>query len=998
MNLTLRRNLISRMGIEAFTMLAFMPVGVYAGSGSLVKGEHEATDRERDVFMGAEWIGTASDDIPLYPDYLSVFKIDFDIEVDAGGSAAILYGMNDPRLMNVDLNIYNIAAPRDESAIKIEFSHSGEIRVFRYGYHPADSKSKPLGVYQCGDVWGKSNHVSIASNLGHTDIFVNGKKVCYIGINPIGNGGDWLAFPVLAEMGVDISGNAVISNLKVRNFREPSNVLFADSAAHAVTGRINLPERSMPQLRTNIPVDGKRDVKSARIDVTARGIYDLKVNGKRVTEGYFYPGSTQYNKTHLFNTFDITPYLTEANNTLDVSMGEGWWSGPATFMGEMWNFYGDRQSLLACVTVEYTDGTVLCYPTLPSTWEYCADGANVVGSFFNGEIYDATRRASDMTWHPADRVGCDSTTYPFPVGWDNVVIRRDYGGKVVAADTLTAVSVVEPRKGVFIYDFGQNFAGVPLLRLSGQKRGTEVAMRYAEVLYPDMERYGANRGMIMTENIRAAMNRDVYVAAGEEEEYFSPRFTLHGFRYVEITGIDKPLPVEDVKAVALSSIDKFKASFECSDTLVNRLWKNILWSTRSNFISIPTDCPQRNERLGWMGDISVYAPTATKIADVSAILRQYLQSVRDCQTPEGKFPDVAPTGVGFGGFLWGSAGITVPYEHFLQYGDTTLVREHYPAMKRYMDYVFDKTIDPQTGVMVQDRAWGDLGDWLSPEYDKNDKSLLWECYLIYDLDIMTYLAKVVGNDTDAAFYKNKGDERREFFKKVYVDPATKKTRFSSFDPEREGRFVDTQASYALPIAMGIMDDPGFADNFIATITRENIADNGKVCPPYSLMTGFIGTAWIQEALSRIGRGDVAYRILANKEYPSWLYPVTQGATSVWERLDSYTHTDGFGANNSMNSFNHYSFGSVGNWLLTRCLGIKYDDNGITVAPDPDITGALSYANGELETPWGLVKSGWEIEGNKVRYEVEVPVESCFVAPDGTKHRLNIGKNRIILRK
>lgn len=270
-----------------------------------------------------------------------------------------------------------------------------------------------------------------------------------------------------------------------------------------------------------------------------------------------------------------------------------------------------------------------------------------------------------------------------------------------------------------------------------------------------------------------------------------------------------------------------------------------------------------------------------------------------------------------------------------------------------MDYVFDKTIDPQTGVMVQDRAWGDLGDWLSPEYDKNDKSLLWECYLIYDLDIMTYLAKVVGNDTDAAFYKNKGDERREFFKKVYVDPATKKTRFSSFDPEREGRFVDTQASYALPIAMGIMDDPGFADNFIATITRENIADNGKVCPPYSLMIGFIGTAWIQEALSRIGRGDVAYRILANKEYPSWLYPVTQGATSVWERLDSYTHTDGFGANNSMNSFNHYSFGSVGNWLLTRCLGIKYDDNGITVGSDPDITGALSYANGEPGDAMGI---------------------------------------------
>ncbi len=210
-------------------------------------------------------------------------------------------------------------------------------------------------------------------------------------------------------------------------------------------------------------------------------------------------------------------------------------------MGEMWNFYGDRQSLLACVTVEYTDGTVLCYPTLPSTWEYCADGANVVGSFFNGEIYDATRRASDMTWHPADRVGCDSTTYPFPVGWDNVVIRRDYGGKVVAADTLTAVSVVEPRKGVFIYDFGQKFCRSASSASVGSETGHGSSH---EICGGALSRYGAvwcQQSMIMTENIRAAMNRDVYVAAGEEEEYFSPRFTLHGFRYVEITGIDKPL-------------------------------------------------------------------------------------------------------------------------------------------------------------------------------------------------------------------------------------------------------------------------------------------------------------------------------------------------------------------------------------------------------------------------------------------------------------------------
>lgn len=425
----------------------------------------------------------------------------------------------------------------------------------------------------------------------------------------------------------------------------------------------------------------------------------------------------------------------------------------------------------------------------------------------------------------------------------------------------------------------------------------------------------------------------------------------------------------------------FKAHYECSDTLVNRLWENIKWSSLSNFISIPTDCPQRNERLGWMGDISVFSPTATKIADVSGLLRQYLQSVRDCQGDDGRYPDLMPTGFGFGGLLWGSAGITVPYEHFSQYADTTVLREHYPSMKRYIDYIFRKTMDPATGIIVQNRDWGDLADWLSPEYNRTDKSLLWECYLIYDLDIMADVARTLGNMQDAAHYVALAAERRKFFNNIYVDPKTYRTRFSAFDLGKQGRDVDTQVSYALPIAFGIVDNPKFNENFIKTVTRENVADNGRKCPAYSLMTGFIGTAWIGPALSKVGRSDIAYRLLTNTQYPSWLYPVTQGATTIWERLDSYTHADGFGTNNSMNSFNHYSFGSVGDWLLSHSLGIRKTGDTLVIAPEPDTTGCLTWASDWLDLPAGRAEFSWRRVADGV-YEIRitVPEQANFINP------------------
>lgn len=957
-----------------------------------------------EVFKGARWIGSASDELPVYADNLSVFRLECDVKVKSGENVSLLFGMNDPRLMSRNLNIYNLENSEDASAVRVRIDGDGTVSLYRYGYHTDDrvmdndnsEAAEPLAKFRC-EMKSGFNRLEISENLGHTAISMNGKEIGRVGINPMGNGGDYLAFPVLAEMAVDISegSRGVIKDVRIRNFRDPGNVIYEKSGEFSRSTKIHVEERSMPELQTVIVIPEGKKVKNAEVSATARGIYTISINGRRLTESYFNPGSTQYNKTHIWQRHDLKDFLRPGKNVMDVQLAEGWWSGPSTFMGEYWNFYGDRQSFIAVVDVDYEDGTHDRFVTSPDSWTVSADGPVVAGSFFNGEVYDATRENSPgRNRRRAVEIALDSTVCGSVGDWSDIKFRPDVYDRVLPVDTLTAVAMTEPRQGVYVYDLGQNTAGVPLLTFQGLRPGQEVTVRYAEVLYPDMPRCAANAGMIMTENLRAAMCRDIYRGAGRDEENFSPRNTLHGYRYIELTGLEKPLALSAVRSVALSSVHDFKAHYECSDTLVNRLWENVKWSTLSNFISIPTDCPQRNERLGWMGDISVFSPTATKLADVKGILKKYLQSVRDCQHEDGKFPDVVPAGVGFGGFLWGSAGITVPYELLRQYGDTATVREHYPAMKKYMEYVRGKTMDPNTGIIVQNHEWGDLADWLSPEYDRTDKSLLWECYYIYDLGLMAEMARAIDTTADAAEYSRMREERIRFFRDNYVDADNGMTIWSGYSPERRGSVVDTQVSYALPIAMGIYNEPKFVENFLKTVTRENKADDGTVCPPYSLMTGFIGTAWISEALSKSGHPEMAYRLLTSRNYPSWLYPVTQGATTVWERLNSYTHRDGFGNNNSMNSFNHYSFGSVGNWLLTRSLGINSTADGkIEIRPEADMSGSVSYASGWMDTPQGRVRSSWRIEPEEVVYDIEMPCEGTLVLPSGSRP-LHAGHNSI----
>ena len=619
-------------------------------------------------------------------------------------------------------------------------------------------------------------------------------------------------------------------------------------------------------------------------------------------------------------------------------------------------------------------------------------------SFFQGEVYDATKEKlvedwsttifNDSAWKNCVEVPLEGTinvdktlessTTPAVRDYSEMNLIGQFGETVKKIKELTAISMEEIRPGVFVYDMGQNMAGVPEIQLTNMEPGKKIVLRFAEVKYPDLPEYKGYTGMIMLENIRAAMAQDIYITKGGDET-IRPHFTFHGYRFVEITGIESPLPLASVKATVLSSIHELASKYTTSDPKINKLWENITWSTYSNFLSIPTDCPQRNERLGWSGDISVFSRTATYLANTAQFLRRHMLAMRDTQREDGRFPDIAPMGGGFGGILWGSGGVTVAWESYQQYQDKVLLSEHYGAMKEYIDYLV-RQIDPETNI-IKDKLrgnWGSLGDWLSPEHDKNEKSLLWEAYFLYDLELMGKIALELEEPQDAAFFKELYWERKTFFNKTYIDKETGKTKFPDSD-----RIVDTQVSYVLPLAFNLVEEQHrekFTANFLHTIQRENRADNGTVCPPYSLMTGFIGTAWISKALSDFGYTDIAYRLLHQTEYPSWLYSVEQGATTIWERLNSYTHEDGFGGNNHMNSFNHYSFGAVAAWMYNYSLGIERDENSpgfkhFILKPEPDPTGKMTSAEGYYDSMYGRIESGWKKEGNNYLYRFVIPANA-----------------------
>lgn len=999
-----------------------------------------------DAWSGAKWIGGGDDDLVLYPDYLPTFNIHYTLQLDKeSGStkAGFIFGANDPRLMDKNKNIYNLENERDESYIEVELdiSHvaaggNAFIHLYRVGYAPGDSKETALqsmpvstSVIHQGNQYDQ-HAIYLKTMYSNTDIYVGGKeethKIGRVTINPIGSSWDYICFPQLCEIGFSArSGQlANFSEVEVRNYRVPNNILFSEELeeegekslfsdkenltitdhAYQVSGAgagtfitANIEKKSMPLLRTSFTAK-KTAIADARLYITARGIYEVYMNGKKIGDDYFNPGLTQYNKHHLYQTYDVTPHLRTGNNAMGVAMGEGWWSGAITYMGNLWNLFGDRQSLLAKLVITYKDGTEETMVSNPDTWSYFDGGPIVYSSFFQGEVSDARKEAAIEGWTEATYIASgwkkavevdqekaimedkdiEANRMPAVNDFSGMELIGQYGQTVKKIKELTAISMEEARPGVYVYDMGQNMVGVPRITLKGEKPGTAVKLRFAEVKYPDLPEFKENERMIMLENIRGAMAQDIYITKGGNETIL-PRFTFHGYRFIEITGIDKPLPLEAVKGDVLSSIHAPASHYETSNPKVNKLWENITWSTFANFLSIPTDCPQRNERMGWSGDISVFSRTATYLGDIPQFLHRHMRAMRDTQREDGRFADVAPIGGGFGGILWGSAGITVPWESYLQYNDTKLLADHYEAMKSYIRYLTEY-IDPATGILTE----GLLGDWLGPEQEKNDNTLLWEAYFIYDLELMHRIATVLEKKEDAVWFHKLCQERKSFFNNTYFNPETGETTHSGFNaPERKGELIGTQTSYLIALAFNICDEEIkelVLKQLTGCIENPYQKDGETIYPPYSLMTGFIGTAWINRVLSEWGRSEAAYRILQQSGYPSWLYSVDQGATTIWERLNSYTREHGFSGNNSMNSFNHYSFGSIGSWMYNHSLGIERDESHpgfkhFVLQPEPDPTGEMTFAKGHYDSMYGPIESGWEKKGDICQYRFKVPANT-----------------------
>ena len=693
-----------------------------------------------------------------------------------------------------------------------------------------------------------------------------------------------------------------------------------------------------PYLRKEFRLE--KPVSRARLYATALGVYEPYVNGERVGEDVLAPGWTDYRKRVQYQTYDVTGLLEEGRNVLGAVLGDGWYAGFVGFDPKHRGaHYGPRPHLLAQLQVEYEDGTMQSIVS-DGSWK-SSTGPILYSDLLVGESYDARQEMAG--WHEP---GFDDSDW-YPAGVEEIqspplVAQPDEGVRVI--EEVAAEAVAEPESGVYVFDMGQNMVGWVRLKVEGEA-GTEVTLRHAEALNPD--------GTIYTTNLRFARATDRYVLRGGGEEVYEPRFTFHGFRYVEVTGYPGEPPLEAITGRVVHSATPPTGSFECSSPMVNKLQSNIVWGQRGNFLSIPTDCPQRDERLGWTGDAQIFVGTASFNMDVAAFFTKWMADVEDAQSPEGAFPDVAPLlpmtlDLSRGAPAWGDAGIIVPWTIYRFYGDTRIVEKHYGAMTRWMDYLHKA--NPE--LLRNNKLGNNYGDWLSPFGDATPKDLLATAYWAYDAKLIAEMACATGRDGDGAAYEELFENIKNAFNAAYVDP--------------EGRVKgDTQTGYLLALHMDLLPEElraAAAEHLIEAIERED----------WHLSTGFAGVGYLCPVLTEAGYPDVAYRLLENETYPSWGYTIRNRATTIWERWDGWTEEKGFQSPN-MNSFNHYSLGSVGEWLYRYVGGIDADTAGfgrILIRPRPG--GSLTHARAEYDSVRGKIVSAWSIEGDQFTLGVTIP--------------------------
>lgn len=705
-----------------------------------------------------------------------------------------------------------------------------------------------------------------------------------------------------------------------------------------------------PYLRNEFKIS--KPIKSARLYATSLGLNEIWINGSRVGDHMFAPGWTDYRKRLNYHTYDVSSLMRKGGNAVGATLSYGWYSGYIGYAvlvnhPRVKDFYGEGAALKAQIEIEFTDGSTQLVKS-DSTWR-ASSGPIRKSDILMGETYDARRelgawtkpRYDDQKWMPVE---CQSRkhgpleSYPSP--------------PVRITQELPAISQHRAPNGSRIFDFGQNMAGVVRLSING-RRGQKITIRHGEMLHED--------GALMTENLRKARATTEYICrGGKGGETWHPQFTYQGFRYIEVSGLMAEPDLDLVTALVIGNDTASAGGVKTNHAMINQLHRNIVWTQRANFLEVPTDCPQRDERLGWLGDAQIYINSASYNMDVAAFFTKWMRDVEDAQRRNGAFANFAPRPFYRPRYqyspAWMEAGIICPFYIHRNYGDKRILERHYPAFEKLIGFHLEKV---GKAMVYDDSAFREItpsqgwGDWLSlgPETPKHQVANI---YFGHILDLMRKISGTLGRKSDVRRYEKLHRAFQDAFLKKYYDPV-------------RGITGDTQTLYAMTIVLGVLPEsllPDLADRLVALIGETK----------GTMVTGFIGTRFLLPALSRIGRPDLAYKFLCNVDFPSWGYSVENGATSIWERWNSYSHTDGF-FDPGMNSYSHYAFGAVCEWMFGSMAGIKplkpgYEE--VLLQPEIIADSEINTVSVHHDCPYGRIRSAWKLRNRQCTWKIEVP--------------------------
>lgn len=691
---------------------------------------------------------------------------------------------------------------------------------------------------------------------------------------------------------------------------------------------------------------GKKKIKTATAYITAHGLYEASINGKKTGDAFLTPGWTSYKKRLQYQVYDVTDLVRNGDNAIAVTLASGWYRGNLVWEGQK-NIYGKDIALLFQLDITYTDGTTESIIS-DETWK-SSTGAIRYSEIYHGETIDA--RQEKTGWTTAgynDQEWSKAKQADFPKD----ILIATHNEFVKKHETFKPVRIFKTPNGEQVIDFGQNLVGWVVLKANG-KAGDSIIVSHAEVL--------DKAGNFYTANLRSAKAQDAYILNGDGEEIFEPHFTWHGFRFIKVEGYPGELKPENFTAVALYSDMKPTGSFTSSNPLINQLQHNIEWGLKGNFLDVPTDCPQRDERLGWTGDAQVFFRTASFLMDVDNFFKKWMNDLAADQFSNGSVPHIIPNVLGNDGGSagWADASTIIPWNMYLTYGDKRILENQYPSMKAWVDFMTSQSTN---------YLWnkgGHFGDWLfysiTDDVDGRsaitDKYLIAQCFYSYSAQLLIRAASVLGKSDDVVTYSNLLSKIKDAFIKEYTTA--------------NGATVsNTQTSYVLALHFDML--PETLRQQAADRLVKNINQYGT-----HLTTGFLGTPYLCHVLSRFGHTDVAYNLLLQESYPSWLYPVKMGATTIWERWDGMKPDSSF-QNAGMNSFNHYAYGAIGDWMYRVIVGLDTEEESVGYKKStikPHIGKGLTRAEASYLTRFGKLSAGWKIDSNKLLLNIEIPANT-----------------------